>query len=188
MWPDRARTGHHHKACNDRLTGRRSNRTARRLQYYADHSGCSRRQALARDVTNSTTATPRRRATLCGQYDQPWPRQKSESARCNPGDRWNVFMMVPLKGRRPCPITRSRSRPRTQTLVAHLERLSQSNTRCGLGTVGHRRHPAGVIGFLCRCEKLADGRSNEPNGSRSCFAGRRRAYVRTCSKPEGDPG
>ena len=81
------RTGDHHKACNNRLTGRRSNRTARHLQYCADHSGCSRRQALAKDATNSTTATPRRRATLYGQYDQPWPRPgccSSSYDRCDP--------------------------------------------------------------------------------------------------------
>ena len=86
-WPDLAGPATITKLATTAFTGRRSNRTARHLQYCADHSGCSRRQALAKDATNSTTATPRRRATLYGQYDQPWPRPgccSSSYDRCDP--------------------------------------------------------------------------------------------------------
>jgi hypothetical protein len=46
--------------------------------------------------------------------------------------------------------------PRAQTVVAYMERLSQSNARCGLGTVLHRHHRDGVLVFVV-VTKLADG-------------------------------
>jgi hypothetical protein len=43
--------------------------------------------------------------------------------------------------------------PRTQPLVAYLERLSQSNAGCDLGTARHCRHRDCVLVFVVDCDE-----------------------------------
>jgi hypothetical protein len=75
------------QSLQSRLTGRRSNRTARRRPCCASRLGCSRRRVRARDEMNSTTAMPHRLAILCGRYGQPWLRPGCCWSSCDRCDR-----------------------------------------------------------------------------------------------------